>query len=689
MKMVECHIENFGKLHDLDYQFQDGVNVLLEENGWGKTTFAAFIKAMFYGMISTTKRSVLENERKKYMPWQGGTYGGSLIFENEQGTYQIERFFGEKDKDDIFRLYNHKTGLESQDYSAAIGEELFGINMEGYERSAYIPQLGLEITANDSINAKLSHLLDDGNDINNYETALSSLEEAMKVYKKTGNRGRIGELETRLSTVERELEKTAGTEEAIPIWEIRFKDKKEEFDHLSRTLQEMKQKIVTASHYEAQKAKREHYAQLCEEKNRIEESRKNLQQFFRGQEPSEEELQDKIEKHYALSELNAKIEAETEKKDFYEKEYQKEQTGPKDHTKITAYVIGVCALVLLGAAVFMILRFAFLMTGIAAAVAGLVMMILCLVFLKKSSVIQADMERKRNEMEEHCRLAREHITSMQQIRQEHEAEIAGLVRFYFSDMKPSEARECLEELKTHKQSMKNIEEEYKRACEAVQQFEEQNHIGTMEQSSEQETEGQSYETLNELQKKENDTAQQLEALRTEITSIEEKLNQLNQKLEERMEYEGEKERLLEQLAQGREHYEVLEDTVKYLKKAKENLSTHYFGDIQSHFEHYIKILCQSLSGTAGIDIKLNVKVNEGGAKRDLDFYSEGYKDLIAICSRLALISVLFEGERPFIIMDDPFANLDEEKLNGMLKLLQTIGEDYQILYFVCHNSRSL
>ncbi len=31
---------------------------------------AAFIKAMLYGMEATTKRSLLENERRHYQPWR-------------------------------------------------------------------------------------------------------------------------------------------------------------------------------------------------------------------------------------------------------------------------------------------------------------------------------------------------------------------------------------------------------------------------------------------------------------------------------------------------------------------------------------------------------------------------------------------------------------------------------------------
>ena len=80
MRSIRIHIENFGGLQDFDLEFQPGLNRISAANGWGKTTAAAFLKAMFYGLESTSRRSLRENERKKYLPWQGGAYGGSMDF---------------------------------------------------------------------------------------------------------------------------------------------------------------------------------------------------------------------------------------------------------------------------------------------------------------------------------------------------------------------------------------------------------------------------------------------------------------------------------------------------------------------------------------------------------------------------------------------------------------------------------
>ena len=196
MKIIKCHIENFGKLSNYDKVFEDGLNTIKEENGFGKTTFANFIKAMFYGLDARRTSKILI-DRKKYMPWQGGIFGGNIEFEINGKKYKIERTFGNKLSDDTFKLYDLTTNLESKDYTQNIGEEIFKLNKEAYERSTFISGQKIETAMNDSINAKLGNILENENDINSSDEAINVLDKAIKNYKKTGDRGEISQKITR------------------------------------------------------------------------------------------------------------------------------------------------------------------------------------------------------------------------------------------------------------------------------------------------------------------------------------------------------------------------------------------------------------------------------------------------------------------------------------------------------------
>ena len=64
MKLIACHINNFGKLSDLNINFNDGVNVINQPNGWGKSTLAAFLKTMMYGFDTNKELGTLDEERQ-------------------------------------------------------------------------------------------------------------------------------------------------------------------------------------------------------------------------------------------------------------------------------------------------------------------------------------------------------------------------------------------------------------------------------------------------------------------------------------------------------------------------------------------------------------------------------------------------------------------------------------------------
>lgn len=211
MKLIRLYVAGFGNLQDYSYEFTDGVNVIAAPNGWGKSTFAAFLRSMFYGLGDSRARSVAENPRKRYTPWAGGSFGGNLEFEANGKQYRIERFFGAKESEDTFSLYALDTGKVCGDYSERIGEELFGIDADGFSRTVYMDASAhihgkVDKSANNSINTKLNNLLEAENDLGNYEQALDALIKRKRYYKTTGERGEIYAGERRLLELQRQIE---------------------------------------------------------------------------------------------------------------------------------------------------------------------------------------------------------------------------------------------------------------------------------------------------------------------------------------------------------------------------------------------------------------------------------------------------------------------------------------------------
>lgn len=122
MKLIECHIAGFGPFKDCKLSFDDGLNVILQPNGWGKTSLSAYIKAMLYGFERKRVRDVSENERLRYKPWSGGKYGGTLDFEFDGREYRILREFGATGAGDTLKVIEIETGKPVEFNGEEVGD---------------------------------------------------------------------------------------------------------------------------------------------------------------------------------------------------------------------------------------------------------------------------------------------------------------------------------------------------------------------------------------------------------------------------------------------------------------------------------------------------------------------------------------------------------------------------------------
>lgn len=200
MKLISMHVDDFGGLHQYDYTFGDGLNVVLHDNGWGKTTMAAFLKAMLYGYDTRRSKDITENERRRYLPWQGGSYGGSLDFESEGVRYRIIRTFGETPRFDTVKIINLDTRTTARISPDKIGETLFHLDASAFQRSVFINQNGLAMDgAASSIHTRLNALVSQANDVAAFDGAIARLIQQVKVYEKTGARGQLGDIARQIS----------------------------------------------------------------------------------------------------------------------------------------------------------------------------------------------------------------------------------------------------------------------------------------------------------------------------------------------------------------------------------------------------------------------------------------------------------------------------------------------------------
>lgn len=199
MKLLKMHADNFGRLQDFTFEFNDGLNTILEENGWGKSTMAAYLKAMLYGFENSSFSNDGDAQRKRYKPWQGGSFGGSLDFEIDGKAYRVTRSFGKDRLSDTVSVIDIATGEPAPFDAENLGEEIFHIDASAFERSVFIRQNSLLTDdSSASIQARLSSMISEANASRGFEKASSELDRRIRVYERADGRGEIDRLERAL-----------------------------------------------------------------------------------------------------------------------------------------------------------------------------------------------------------------------------------------------------------------------------------------------------------------------------------------------------------------------------------------------------------------------------------------------------------------------------------------------------------
>ena len=121
----------------------------------------------------------------------------------------------------------------------------------------------------------------------------------------------------------------------------------------------------------------------------------------------------------------------------------------------------------------------------------------------------------------------------------------------------------------------------------------------------------------------------------------------------------------------------------YLLSAKENVSKRFIVPVNEKLKEVL-----SKFNFAGrdyvVDTSWKVKENTNFGTKDFEYSSQGLKDIISFCQRINLIQDVYKKEKPIIILDDTFVNLDDQNLMIAKEIVREISNEYQILYICCN-----
>ena len=641
MKLLSCHIDNFGKLSGLDYSFDENPCVLFAENGWGKSTLAAFLRVMFYGFEGENRRNEDSNERMRFRPWQGGVYGGSVTFRCKERTFRLLRVFGDRKKDDVFRLFDDETGLPDSTCTDRIGEELFGIDRDSFRRTVFWSQQDHETSATAAIQAKIGDLSPGSDDLPNYDRAVRQLRKEMERLRPDRAGGLIKKKEERLRALEAD-------EVRLPLLEEQLRrqteEEAEQTAELDRIRRDRQQCALAFSPQSAAPAGRgEAPLNTTYEEIKAQETELQILRTRLDASASRIRMIDRVRRNTARRGRREKQELMRIRRARREEAREQNAHRSRIISRLRA----------------------------AAAVSACIALLLSILYFAKLLPLPALIA---------AVLSAAAGVAAFRISRNPEAGIFGASSDGY--LQDEEERQCAR-LRSLSQSLRSAQEQiadekrrYLALRSEISRKEQARRLAPVPPSVPEDIS----EKLDEYDVREENCRMQLQdlrarsdALRSEILACEKSKEQLSE--------------LREEIRELRERFGICKATLHYLEQARNSFTSRYMNPFFRSFGRYYSMLTGESADSLQTDADFSIKVMSEGLPRDPSLMSEGTRDLIDLCRRMAMIDAMYPGEKPFLVLDDPFANLDDERVKGGLRFLRSASLDYQILYLTCHKSR--
>ncbi|MBQ8357736.1 MAG: AAA family ATPase [Clostridia bacterium] len=207
MKIVRIEIEEFGKLADFVLEPGTGITLIEGENESGKSTLLAFLRFAFYGF--PRRGGPDGEERDKRLSWRSRRAVGRLEVESAGVIYRITRrciargSTGRESFSEELSVIRLPEGEEVPLDGKTPGEYFLGLPAELYDGSLCLAQSGAERVSAPGMGEAVGNLLFAGESAFSAEEAENKLQQARRdLQHLKGRGGRIADLEDELAALD-------------------------------------------------------------------------------------------------------------------------------------------------------------------------------------------------------------------------------------------------------------------------------------------------------------------------------------------------------------------------------------------------------------------------------------------------------------------------------------------------------
>lgn len=694
----------FGKLEHQTLTLEPGLNILTAPNEWGKSTWCAFLMAMFYGFdtrAKSTRGSLADKDR--YAPWSGSPMEGRIDLNWQGRDITLERRTSRRVPLGEFRAYETNSGLAVKELTAAnCGQMLLGVEQSVFRRAGFLRHRTLPVTQDEALRRRLNALVTTGDE----SGAADQLADQLRKLKNRCRYNKIGLLpqaEAERDALAKTLEELDSLEDQCRKLKLRQGEVKQWLSALTNHRQ--------ALEYRASEENADRVAQAREARDQAEADLRQREQAI-SELPTREETEKKLRELRSFREAWNAIQMEQR---LLPQEPEKpvlpapftgmEPEAARAMADLDAQRYAALAgsrvpgvLLVLGAAgILTAALLVAMMVYIPGAVAGAVALaaiVWGLMERRSGAIAREELERKYGSGD-YTRWADPVAEYEKQLMAYTEAsricqESSGDLQVRLMVIQKRREALCGDRepdavLEDWQRTLKTWDDYHAARREAQRAHD---YLQTLEAMA-RPAEKPSFQ--DDLTYSEADTARLLSDCAAQQQRLQNRLGQY----QGRIDALGERAALQQKLDRKNRRIAALEDTYAALTIALETLADARV-ELQRRFAPKIAQRAQTLMArltggryrivTLGEDFSLQAQAGEETTTRDALWRSDGTVDQLYLALRLAVAEAL-TPDAP-LILDDALIRFDDERLKAAVKLLDELASDRQILCFTCQDRES-
>ena len=228
---------SFGILKNETLELGSGLNIIRAPNERGKSSWASFIRAIFFGIdTSARKKGGVLPDKTRFLPWSGAAMEGSAEIACRLGDITLERASrGNSPMEKLTAVFTGSATPVPEINSENAGEVLLGVSEQVFTRSAFISQLGMRVDNVSELEKKISALISTGDE----DVSYSDADAALRLWQRKIRYNKTGELpdtEAKIKELDEKLALLANASERSSRYRRRIEELSREKDALSSEL---------------------------------------------------------------------------------------------------------------------------------------------------------------------------------------------------------------------------------------------------------------------------------------------------------------------------------------------------------------------------------------------------------------------------------------------------------------------